>query len=49
MRSLLDASATLCHDIEIHVDNRGLHDFFSMVRDASEGWDGWEPLRPVGS
>jgi methylmalonyl-CoA/ethylmalonyl-CoA epimerase len=47
--TLHDASATLGHDIEIHVDNQGLHDFFSMVSDAAEDWDGSEPLRPVGS
>jgi hypothetical protein len=47
--TLHDASATLGHDIEIHVDNQGLHAFFSMVRGAAEGWDGSEPLRPVES
>jgi hypothetical protein len=47
--TLHDASATLGHDIEIHVDNQGLHDFFSMVRGGAEGWDGSEPLRPVES
>ena len=47
--TLHDASATLGHDIEIHVDNQGLHDFFSMVSGAAEGWDGSEPLRSVES
>jgi hypothetical protein len=47
--TLHDASATLGHDLEIHVDNQGLHDFFSMVSGAAEGWDGSEPLRPVES
>ena len=47
--TLHDASAVLGHDIEIHVDNQGLHDFFSMVSGAAEGWDGSEPLRPVES
>ena len=47
--TLHDASATLGHDIEIHVDNQGLHDFFSMVSGAAEGWDGSGPLRPVES
>ena len=46
--TLHDASATLGHDIEIHSDNQGLHDFFSMVSGAAEGWDGSEPLRPLG-
>jgi methylmalonyl-CoA/ethylmalonyl-CoA epimerase len=45
--TLHDASATLGHDIEIHGDNEGLRGFFAMVRDAAEGWDGSEPLRPV--
>jgi hypothetical protein len=45
--TLHDASATLGHDIEIHVDGDGLRDFFGMVRGAAEGWDGSEPLRPV--
>jgi len=47
--TLHDASATLGHDIEIHVDNEGLRDFFAMVRGGAEGWDGSEPLRPVES
>jgi hypothetical protein len=47
--TLHDASATLGHDIEIHVDSEGLRDFFEMVRGGAEGWDGSEPLRPVES
>jgi methylmalonyl-CoA/ethylmalonyl-CoA epimerase len=47
--TLHDASAALGHDIEIHADNEGLHNFFAMVRNAAEGWDGSEPLRPVAS
>ena len=47
--TLHDASATLGHDIEIHVESQGLRDFFEMVRAAAERWDGSEPLRPVGS
>ena len=45
--TLHDASAVLGHDIEIHVDNEGLHGFFAMVRGGAEGWDGSEPLRRV--
>ena len=41
-----DASASLGHDIEIHVDNQGLRDFFQMVRGGAEGWDGSIPLAP---
>jgi methylmalonyl-CoA/ethylmalonyl-CoA epimerase len=47
--TLHDASATLGHDIEIHADNEGLHDFFGMVIAAANGWDGSEPLRRVES
>jgi methylmalonyl-CoA/ethylmalonyl-CoA epimerase len=42
-----DASASLGHDIEIHVDSQALHDFFRMVREGADGWDGSDPLRPV--
>jgi methylmalonyl-CoA/ethylmalonyl-CoA epimerase len=47
--TLHDASAALGHDIEIHVDSQGLRDFFQMVREGAEGWDGSEPLRPVAT
>ena len=47
--TLHDASAALGHDIEIHVENEGLRDFFEMVRAGADGWDGSEPLRPIGS
>lgn len=42
-----DASATLGHDLEIHVDSPGLQEFFAMVSGAAEGWDGSDPLRPA--
>ncbi|HEY5977976.1 MAG TPA: VOC family protein [Solirubrobacterales bacterium] len=44
-----DASASLGHDIEIHLDCQGLRDFFGMVSAGADGWDGSEPLRPVES
>ncbi len=47
--TLHDASAALGHDIEIHVDNEGLRNFFAMVKEAADGWDGSQPLRPVES
>jgi methylmalonyl-CoA/ethylmalonyl-CoA epimerase len=47
--TLHDGSALFGHDLEIHVDNDGLRDFFAMVRDAADGWDGSEPLRPAPS
>lgn len=45
--TLHDASATLGHDVEIHVENQGLNDFFLMVKGGADGWDGSAPLRPV--
>jgi methylmalonyl-CoA/ethylmalonyl-CoA epimerase len=45
--TLHDASAILGHDIEVHVDNEGLHGFFGMVSGAGEGWDGSDLLRRV--
>ena len=45
--TLHDASVALGHDIEIHVENQGLRDFFSMVRAGADDWDGSEPLRLV--
>jgi methylmalonyl-CoA/ethylmalonyl-CoA epimerase len=47
--TLHDASASLGHDLEVHVDSRGLRDFFRMVREAAEGWDGSRPLRPAAT
>jgi methylmalonyl-CoA/ethylmalonyl-CoA epimerase len=47
--TLHDASTTLGHDIEIHVDSEGLRGFFEMVKGAAQGWDGSEPLRPLES
>jgi methylmalonyl-CoA/ethylmalonyl-CoA epimerase len=47
--TLHDASASLGHDIEIHVDSQELRDFFEMVREGAEGWDGSEPLRPAAT
>jgi hypothetical protein len=46
--TLHDATNILGHDIEVHVSNEGLHDFFAMVRGGAEGWDGSQPLRPFG-
>lgn len=45
--SFHDASALLGHDLEIHLDCKGLRDFFGMVKAAAEGWDGSDPLRPL--
>lgn len=45
--TLHDAAATLGHHIELHADCQQLHEVFGMVRDASVGWDGSDPLRSV--
>lgn len=42
-----DAGALLGHDLEIHVDSEALQGFFAMFREAAEGWDGSDPLRPA--
>jgi methylmalonyl-CoA/ethylmalonyl-CoA epimerase len=42
-----DGSATFGHDLEIHIDNPGLREFFEFVESAAEDWDGSEPLRPA--
>ena len=47
--TLHDASVTVGHDIEIHVDSEALQAFFEMVRGGAKGWDGSQPLRPVES
>ena len=47
--TLHDASVVLGHDIEIHVDVDGLHQFFAMVRAGADGWDGTDPVRPAPS
>jgi methylmalonyl-CoA/ethylmalonyl-CoA epimerase len=47
--TLHDASASLGHDIEVHVDSQGLRESFEMVRGGAEGWDGSQPLRRVAS
>jgi methylmalonyl-CoA/ethylmalonyl-CoA epimerase len=44
-----DAAASLGHDLEVHVDSQGLRDFFQMVREGADGWDGSEPLRPASA
>jgi hypothetical protein len=35
-----DGSASLGHDIEVHVDSEGLRGFFSMFESAAADWDG---------
>ena len=42
-----DATRTLGHHVEVHDDSEGFRGFFAMMRDAGEGWDGRDPLRPL--
>jgi hypothetical protein len=46
--TLHDATQTLGHHVELHADCQQLREVFGMVRDASVGWDGRDPLRAVG-
>ena len=45
--TLHDAGAAFGHDLEIHADNDGLHAFFALVRQAADGWDGTDLMRPA--
>jgi hypothetical protein len=45
--TLHDAGATLGYDLELHADNDGLRSFFALVREAADGWDGAELMRPA--
>lgn len=40
-----DATPLLGHHIELHDDSPGFRGFFTMIREASEGWDGSDPIR----
>jgi catechol 2,3-dioxygenase-like lactoylglutathione lyase family enzyme len=44
----LDAVATLGHMIELYERSDRLAAFYAMVRDASIGWDGADPVRSLG-
>jgi methylmalonyl-CoA/ethylmalonyl-CoA epimerase len=46
--TLHDGSLVTGHHLELHADCQGLRDFFGMVRSASVGWDGSDPLRQLG-
>jgi hypothetical protein len=45
--TLHDAGATLGYDLELHADNDALRGFFGLVRQAADGWDGAELMRPA--
>jgi len=40
--------ASLGHYFEIYQEHPSLRAFYSMVEEASQGWDGAEPLRKMG-
>jgi hypothetical protein len=43
-----DGSASLGHDVEVHVDSEGLRGFFSMFESGAADWDGETDLvRPA--
>jgi methylmalonyl-CoA/ethylmalonyl-CoA epimerase len=43
-----DASRSIGYDLEIHADSEGLRGSFTLLRQAAEGWDGSDLLRPFG-
>ena len=45
--AFIDACATLGHMIEIYPASDGVLGFYGMVRDAADGWNGEDPIRPV--
>ena len=45
--AFIDARASLGHMIEIYPESEGVLGFYRMVRDAADGWNGEDPLRPV--
>lgn len=44
----VDAVASLGHMIELYAGSDRLRGFYTMVREASVGWDGSEPVRVLG-
>ncbi len=46
--AFIDATDTLGHMIEVYEGSQGLLDFYAMVRGASEGWNGADPIRVLG-
>ncbi len=45
--AFIDARNTVGHMIEIYPASEGVRGFYRMVRDASTGWDGQDPVRPL--
>jgi catechol 2,3-dioxygenase-like lactoylglutathione lyase family enzyme len=45
--SVLYDAPLLGHTIEVHKDFRLFQEFRAVMKDAADGWDGTDPLRPV--
>lgn len=45
--AFIDATVSLGHMIELYEADDGLKSFYAMVRDAAQGWDGTDPVRPL--
>ncbi|MEP2735117.1 MAG: VOC family protein [Erythrobacter sp.] len=45
--AFVDASETLGHMIELYEPSETLVGFYAMVRDAAQGWDGSDLIRPL--
>ena len=45
--TLHDANAALGYDLELHAESDGLRNFFALVREVADGWDGSELMRPA--
>ena len=46
--SFHDARHELGHFVEIYEPSVGLVDFYAMVAASADGWDGTDPVRPLG-
>ncbi|MEL7190491.1 MAG: VOC family protein [Pseudomonadota bacterium] len=46
--AFVDATASLGHMIELYAAGSGIEEFYDMVRGASEGWNGSDPVRELG-
>ena len=44
----IDTTSVLGHMVEFYQDEQGVRDFYAMVADAANGWDGSDPIRVLG-
>ncbi|MDX1580329.1 MAG: VOC family protein, partial [Alphaproteobacteria bacterium] len=44
----IDTRSLFGHMTEFYEDDKGVRDFYAMVKAASEGWDGSDPIRVLG-